>query len=164
MSEPSSLRVRRATTEDALAIWEWANERSARGQSFHPEPIPLTEHVAWYAARMGSPDCRIWVACDGDRPVGQVRYDRTGVRAEVAITIAAEHRARGLGRYLLRTTASMACDELSVEALVALILDGNDPSMRAFEAAGYVAEGREQRNGRWAVRLTRACGADGRTA
>lgn len=139
-------------------LWEWANDPVVRSNSFHPEPIGFEDHCEWYERKLASPDCRIWIACDEDVPAGQIRYERAGPHAEVDISVAAEQRGRGIAQMLLRETAGMACRELGVVSLIALVLEDNAPSLRAFDAAGYLTAGLELRYGRRAVRLERACG------
>jgi RimJ/RimL family protein N-acetyltransferase len=155
--ERGALTIRAAIIDDARLLWEWANDPVVRGNSFSPEPIAWADHLTWYSAKLGSPDCRIWIAVDGT-PVGQVRYERIGRTAEVDVSVASAARGRGLGRLLLRETAALACRELGVPSLSALVLVANVASLRAFEAAGYRRVGPVTRRGREAIRLDRECG------
>ncbi|HEY6329370.1 MAG TPA: UDP-2,4-diacetamido-2,4,6-trideoxy-beta-L-altropyranose hydrolase, partial [Blastocatellia bacterium] len=40
-----SVRLRRATTNDSLVVWKWANDPGVRLVSFSPDPIPLESHL-----------------------------------------------------------------------------------------------------------------------
>ncbi len=143
------MRLRPATAEDARRIFEWANDPSTRAVSFSSEPIPWETHVAWFERRLADDACQLFLACDGEEPVGQVRLDHDGARATISVSIAAEHRGRGLGVAAIREAARVA----DVEAIDAFILEDNARSVAAFERAGFVFAERTTIQGRAAVRL-----------
>lgn len=128
-----------------------------RANAFRREPIPVDVHVRWLEAHLADVGSRIWVLERGSVPVGQVRYERLAGVAEVDISIAPEERGHGYGVELLLRTTPLACAELGVLRLVALVLPENAPSLRAFARAGYVVVGREERHGQTAERFERRC-------
>lgn len=145
----AELTLRSVQADDAHLLWTWANERSVREFSFTPEPIPWERHEAWFEDRTRDPNCRFYVALDdaGD-PVGQIRFelDPTG-RAEVHLSIAAEHRGRGYGTTMLRRACALYLTELPRTTIHAQVKWDNVASRRAFEKAGFSVIGREQRAG-----------------
>ena len=48
------VHLRRAAPEDADQLWRWANDDAVRAASFHPEPIPWDDHVAWFQRLLAS--------------------------------------------------------------------------------------------------------------
>lgn len=143
------IRLRPATADDARRIFEWANDPTTRAVSFSSEPIPWETHVAWFARKLADPACRLYVVCDDDEPVGQVRLDHEGARATISVAIAEPHRGRGLGVAAIRA----ALLESEAEAIDAFILDDNARSIAAFERAGFTLAERTTIAGRGAVRL-----------
>lgn len=123
---------------DAGLLWRWANDRETRQNSFNTSPILYEEHVAWLSQRLGSDATRIWIFSDGDVPVGQVRFDITGVVAEIGITVAPEQRGRGYGKAML--DSAIRCLDAERRDRVrprASVLAHNEASLRLFKACGF---------------------------
>src|SRR6185436_4282225 len=112
------LHVRRATRDDLLAAFRIANDPSVRGNSFHDQPIPLADHVAWFEAKVGSPEVRFWVLEVAETPVGVIRYERISeTTVEAHFAIAAALRGKGLGTQALRSTADASARELGASCV-----------------------------------------------
>lgn len=135
------LTIRAAIPEDARLLWEWANDPSVRSNSFNQEPIPWESHLRWYEKRLASPGTRFWLLEVNGVPAGQIRYDRDdeGRSAEISFSLAREFRGKGLGTRIITLTLGSAIAELGVEKIVAVVLDGNIPSYKAFQSAGFEA-------------------------
>lgn len=139
------LRVRHARFQDAEILWQWTNDSSVRANSFHPESIPLDEHIKWYKAKLASPDTRIWILELNQVPVAQIRYDRIHTdAAEMSFSVVSDYRGRGLGTKALILTSGMACRELGVKRLKGVVFSSNAASMRAFTKAGFECVSQEQ--------------------
>jgi UDP-2,4-diacetamido-2,4,6-trideoxy-beta-L-altropyranose hydrolase len=132
------LRLRAATQEDMLLLWEWANDPVTRCNSFARERISWTAHEAWYAERIASPDTRWWILECRHVPVGQIRYDRGDAdTAQINFSIAPAYRGRNLGTHLLRLTADVAGQELGVRIVEGTTFVENRASNHAFVSAGF---------------------------
>lgn len=141
--------IRSAWPEDVRAVWEIANDTGVRANAFSPEPIAYDDHVAWYAAKLADPRCRIWVAEEAGRVVGLVRYDRvTDNAAEIDIAVAVHARGRGFGATLLRETAPRAGRDLRVALVRGVVFTGNAASASAFARAGFTLARRAVIRGR----------------
>jgi UDP-2,4-diacetamido-2,4,6-trideoxy-beta-L-altropyranose hydrolase len=154
LCEAVTLKLRRATDADRRLLWEWANDRAVRAGAFHQQAIEWADHVRWFAARVASPNCAIYVVTDEhDVPVAQVRFDvdDTGV-ASVDISVTAERRGTGIGSRALQS-AVRAFREHSRARIQALIRPENQVSLRAFAAAGFVSHGVTEVAGIKAVRM-----------
>src|ERR1051326_7133410 len=132
----NGLCLRRATLADADLLLQWRNDPSVRATAFQTSPISLATHQLWFQARLDSPNSRIWLLENNGTPVGQVRYDCVGGKAEIAIAVSPSERGRGFGRMLLMLSIERACNELKPESLVAVVKTTNDPSIRTFRSAG----------------------------
>ncbi len=129
--------LRPATAEDAKLLWEWRQDPVVRAASFSSERIPWARHQRWLARQLASPDCRIWVAERHGRPLGQIRYVRSGSEAELSYSVAAAHRGQGWGTAMLRASAPRACQELGVTRVFGLTICTNRVSIRTFQGAGF---------------------------
>ncbi len=145
----SRLVLRRATAADARMLWKWANDPTVRANSFHSEPIPWETHVRWLEAKLASPRTAIFVAEDSaGSAIGQIRFDWDGSgRAEVDVSLDAEHRNRGLGAALIRAGLDMLWSFREVRSVLAKIKAGNQASVRAFMIAGFDVCGTQDQTG-----------------
>ena len=132
------LILRSATEADEPRLLEWRNESATRAASFTSGEISPQDHRLWFRRKLEDPGCRLLIAEESGRPVGQVRLDRVGADvAEISIGLAPESRGRGLGREALRLAAADAANELGARRLVAHVKPANGPSLTVFRAAGY---------------------------
>jgi UDP-2,4-diacetamido-2,4,6-trideoxy-beta-L-altropyranose hydrolase len=137
-SSEAGLQLRVASEEDGLLLWQWANDAVTRRNSFTSEPISWVTHQAWYAARLASPDTRLWILELQKVPVGQIRYDRTDASmARISFSIAPAYRGIGLGTQLLSLSADRAGRELKVGTVEGITFAENRASNHAFVKAGF---------------------------
>jgi RimJ/RimL family protein N-acetyltransferase len=152
-----NLVLRAAAFEDARLLWKWRNEAGVRKSSFNSDVVPWKTHQGWLRRKLASPDCRFWILEVDGQPAGQVRYDRAGPTAEIALAIDHRQRGRNLGSQLLILSAERACRDLSVSVLVGLVKADNAPSVRAFTAAGFERVEHDDRDGQRIVLFQRRC-------
>jgi RimJ/RimL family protein N-acetyltransferase len=134
--------LRPAVPGDRDRLLAWRNDSVTRQFSFSTAPVSEATHDRWLEQSLSRPDRRLMIAEQAGTPVGQLRLDRLGdrePRAEVSITIAPEHRGRGLGSRVLLAADAVAGD-WGVERLIAQVKTSNAPSRRIFEAAGYAGD------------------------
>ena len=141
MNEPT-LTLRKAHSEDIRFYWEVNNTPTTRALSISPEPIPWEGHKAWYAARLSDPQTTLYVAELNEKRVGVLRVER-GERGRTTISIALSevYQGRGLGRQLIAEGTRLTLASPDITQVIALIRPNNIGSVRAFQAAGYQADG-----------------------
>lgn len=150
------LQTRPIGDEDCRLLWEWVNDPVVRVSSFSTSPIPWDKHVAWFRDRRSDPNCYMCLVLDNEGvPVGQVRLDVVdGRRVEVHINIAPDRHGRGYGAEALRIVCRRFREVRNVSEVVAHIKPDNTASIRAFEKAGFVSQGRTQVRGHEAIRMS----------
>ncbi len=82
------------------------------------------------------------MATDDDGDVGTVRWDRLDAGEwEVSITVAPERRGRSLAGALLRAGQDWLADhDPTTHTMLAAVRADNEPSLRLFQAAGYLPD------------------------
>lgn len=142
------LTLRGATALDAALVHGWANDAAARRASWGRAVIPWPEHRAWFERTLGEPSRALFIASEAGVPVAMLRLDIEArgagsdadkANAVVSINVDPGARGRGLGARLLAALDTEAV-RLGIGRIVALIATDNPASLRAFAAAGYVAE------------------------
>jgi RimJ/RimL family protein N-acetyltransferase len=122
---------------DADLLLEWRNDSATRAASFSSEEIPRQAHLRWLAGKLEDERCALLIVEVAGVPVGQVRLETDGDTAEIHIALAPAARGRSVGRQALRLAVAEAPSLLGVSRVTANVKADNEPSLRAFEAAGF---------------------------
>jgi RimJ/RimL family protein N-acetyltransferase len=137
------VKLRRATENDILTVFNWANDPLVRQMSFNSSLISMEEHSKWYKQFLSANDKYLliaeveqhghWVAC------GQVRIDSTG---EIGILIAPSCRGMKLSNPCLKAAINYIKQQNPpYQYIVAHIRLDNTASIKSFESAGFVKHG-----------------------
>ena len=143
------LHLRQAGESDARLLWEWANERETRSNSFASDAIPWETHIAWLTEKLSQTDCLLFIGEDeSGTPVGQIRFDVSqNGETYVNVSVARERRGQGLATRLIELGAERALGNAGCARIHALVKLENTASIKAFEKAGFVRSGMEQVRG-----------------
>jgi hypothetical protein len=79
-ADRADVSLRPANADDAELLLAWANDAATRAASFDRPEIAPDVHAAWLTRVLADPSRRLWIALEGDRPVGQVRLGRRSGR------------------------------------------------------------------------------------
>ena len=131
-----SVTLRPVAMDDAELLLAWRNDEATRAASINQEPVALGDHLAWLGRVLANPDRHLYIGELGDEPIGTVRLDGDGERAEVNITIAPEARGRGLSKALLRALVAQG-GRLGFAALDAVVRHDNAASLALFDRVGF---------------------------
>lgn len=135
-----ALNLRKATEADAEILFRWRNEPQTRANSFHTDSIPYEEHVAWFRAALRSSAQEIYIFCDGDVPIGQVRLSGAEDVATISYSIDSVFRAQGYGQAMLRCMENLCVERGTPNILRGYVKQKNIASQVIFEALGYTRE------------------------
>jgi len=130
------LVLREATAADVDLYFAWANDPGVRRQSFNQAEISREQHVAWFRAKLASGDCRMYVLCEGAKPLGQIRFDIAEGVGHIGYSL--DHAARGRG--LAKVLVGLGLDRMAgegVHAFRAKVRHGNEPSVAVFLRCGF---------------------------
>ncbi len=134
------LTLRKAAFVDAQDIFNLANDNIVRKSSFEPGQIEWDHHLKWLREKLRDSNCVFFIVDCLDKFAGQVRFDTISGQKEAKISISLEKHIRGLG--LSPFIISKSIKELlktckNVDVVKAYIKDGNIPSIKSFEEAGF---------------------------
>jgi len=136
------ISLRLAQAKDCRLVWGWANDPVARTASFSPEPIPWEKHMGWFTARISDPHTVFYIAIDSKgSPLGQIRYRVAGREAVLSLSVAPEHRAKGLGSIMIELASIKVFASQSVELIKAYVKPTNMVSVGVFLKAGFAENG-----------------------
>ena len=135
----NSLNFRKANIDDIDLIFEWANDKVVRNNSFDSNPIKFSQHKIWFENHMK--DIYIFL-CD-DKPIGQLRLEINGEEAAISYSIAKEYRGCGYGKKIIEASEEIAKQYDNVVFLEALVKDDNEYSNKIFEKLEYTKNVKE---------------------
>ncbi len=162
---PTQLIIRPAREDDCLFVYSLSMDPIVRENSTRSDKFTYGQHKKWWAEKMSNGLNAIYILEVNGAPVGQCRYGRVQVdcescpdtpsrhcckweaekQAEVAISVFPSLHGKGLGKHLLTETMPLACEQLHVSTLIALVLRNNRASRRLFRGAGFRYVGLECR-------------------
>lgn len=131
------LSLRAATQDDAQRLFDWRNDPVTRAMAIQTDPVPWDGHVGWLTASLANPRRRLLIGLSDGVPMGTLRFDLSD-EILVSITLAPDHRGRGLALPLL--TAGIDTLDRPTR-LLAQVKPGNTASQRLFERAGFALSG-----------------------
>jgi len=133
----SGVWLRCATENDRQLYFDWANDPDVRLNSLCSDKIEWQSHCEWFDRQLATTDARLLVGMREDRPVGQIRFNRTHEDEwNVGFSVANDARGTGVGKELVRLgTGWMSHERLS--PLVATVKVGNQASARCFIRLGW---------------------------
>ena len=132
-----NLILRLAIIGDAELLFDWRNDPQTRADSVNTEKVEWAGHVSWFDRSLINQGRKIFIALDGEMPVGTIRLDDDPdeMKTEMSWTVAPEARGKGYGKELVRLGVER------VQALgripVARIKRENEASLRIVQSLGF---------------------------
>ncbi len=137
-SRQPSVALRRATPEDARLLFEWRNDPFIVARSSSQRTVTWEEHQAWLERTLSRSDRLVLVITEGQRELGQVRFEREGNQAVISVFLLQAHTGAGRGVEAIRLGCQQALHLWpDVETLVAHVRMDNLPGRKAFLRAGF---------------------------
>jgi UDP-2,4-diacetamido-2,4,6-trideoxy-beta-L-altropyranose hydrolase len=150
----NSIKLRPVKEEDCELLWQWANDPVIRSVSFSSEYISWSDHVQWFASKLGDQNCVFYIALNQDNvPIGQVRYEITDKEATISLALAESFRGQGYGGNLILLGCKKLGQNSVIERMNAYIKPDNLASIRAFVKSGFREVGKEIVYGQQALHL-----------
>jgi spore coat polysaccharide biosynthesis predicted glycosyltransferase SpsG/RimJ/RimL family protein N-acetyltransferase len=135
---PRVVTYRPARMDDAKLLLEWRNDSGTRTASRNQSAVSAEGHRSWLTESLADESRTLLVAESAGRAVGTVRFDRAGRRAEIAVTVAPEERARRFGPQIIREAAELYLHaHVGVDRIRAEVRPENEASTKAFTRSGF---------------------------
>lgn len=135
-----ALNLRKATRDDAETLFRWRNDSETRKNSFQTQPIVYEEHIAWLEKTLCNSKQEIYILCENNTPIGQIRLSIEADIAIVSYSIDVSYRAQGYGRVLLRFVENLCVERGMPKILRGYVKKNNTASKLIFEQLDYVCE------------------------
>lgn len=132
------LSFRKATEEDILLYFEWANNTNVRENSINKSKINFDEHVKWFKSKLGTPNTIMLVFLETNMEIGQLRIEIEENEAIINYSVDKKFRGRGFGTQML-TESYKYFRNLQLDLpLIGLVKPENTASVAALRKAGFL--------------------------
>ncbi|RTY34217.1 UDP-2,4-diacetamido-2,4,6-trideoxy-beta-L-altropyranose hydrolase [Chlorobium phaeovibrioides] len=134
----TGIQMRLASQDDSVELFKWRNHEIIRAVSRNPEEINWSDHQKWYAAVLSSSDRVLLIGEQQTVPVGVVRFDFEGNKAEVSIYLVPGLQFSGRGQELLQCAEDWLENfKPEIREIKAVVLGDNDRSHHLFLSTDY---------------------------
>lgn len=134
MPKESGYKLRKVTSNDCDLIFEWANDKSVRENSFNSEKINYDEHIRWFNRKLISEESLMYILKVKSNEVGMIRLDKIDQLSYlINYSIAKEHRGNGYATVLLKIIKELNPSNI----LIGKVKNNNLGSIKAFLNSGY---------------------------
>jgi RimJ/RimL family protein N-acetyltransferase len=132
------LSIREATIEDSQLYFDWVNNIDVRRNSINSDFIDIEDHLKWFSNAIKNDQIHMYVLEINSKEVGQVRFNINTNIAEVDYSIAEPFRSKGYGRYLLKESIKILCNEVNqINFIKAIVKSINIPSIKVFKQLNF---------------------------
>jgi RimJ/RimL family protein N-acetyltransferase len=154
----ADLHLRPAGEDDAFLLWFWNNDAAARRNSMDPQPVSWSAHEESLRELLKSSVKRVWLGEFRGAPAAQIRYCRVEpATANIHLYVLPRLRNRGIGTWLLDSTADLAGAALGVSRVRVMTPADNLACRAACLRAGFSAIEKPQIGGRPWLIFQRRC-------
>lgn len=134
----SSVYLRLIESSDMDLLYEWANDKSVRSNSFNEVMIPYNDHKQWFDNCIKDKNIAIYMLCDNDSMIGQIRLECSEHIARINYSISKNFRGRGYGTIIVKLAEKkIAEDKPKINCLQAFVKKDNIASQKVFAKNGY---------------------------
>jgi len=133
INHAQAVRMRRATEDDVMLYFEWANDPAVRQNAIHTAQIAFEDHRKWFTNKLHDPNSKLFVFYNDQDNLGQLRLDKEGEFWIISYTVDERFRGQGWGKIIVQQIVRNF-PQLSMKALVK---EGNIPSIKIFEKCGF---------------------------
>lgn len=137
-SQGCRFKACRASLDDEMLLYKWANDPLTRANSLNPESISLEDHKEWFRRSIASNNCYIYVIKNESfDPIGVVRFDKYVNDWNISYSLDARFRGCGFGLPLLYTAIMDFKLFLPFSTICARVKADNLASLRLFRQMNY---------------------------
>jgi UDP-2,4-diacetamido-2,4,6-trideoxy-beta-L-altropyranose hydrolase len=138
------MSMRPVTMSDSEILFEWRNDPTTYQYCLSSKEVKWEDHLNWLDKVIASDDVFLFIIDDNGRPVGQVRFNVYGDRAEISITIGAKFRGKGLGsKAISHAIYEFLGNNSNIESITARIRHENKASIDMFQKLGFSVENQD---------------------
>ncbi|WP_069187756.1 GNAT family N-acetyltransferase [Clostridium diolis] len=127
-----------ASKQDCDLLFDWANDKAVRENSFSSHKILYEDHIKWFNDKINSNKCFVFILKFKGNSAGLVRIDVEDKKAIISYSIDKNYRGRGLSKVMLDLLETeVVNNKISINNLIGLVKFENVASQKVFESLKY---------------------------
>ena len=132
----SNIRLRGATINDELMVFEWRNIDTLVALSSKKKKVTLQEHQQWFEKKIVDVNCKLLIIQLKDKNIGLIRLELEQGGCKITIYLIPGYEGQGFGYAAL----SQAIDDctLDCKSYLAEVQSMNIPSQKLFQKLGFL--------------------------
>ena len=140
------IKIREVNIDDTDLIFEWSNDPLVRAASFSSEKISIEDHKRWMQSHMDSDSSFLFIATLRGLEIGLVRFTEDNENWLIGVNLNPNERGKRLSSKLIVAGLNRII-RVSNLPVLAYIKTGNEPSIKAFESAGFIFDSETELKG-----------------
>lgn len=131
--------LREVVEDDIDLLFQWANDKEVRKNSFSTQNISYENHMKWFREVLKKDSIIQFIFIHENQPIGQARITVYGTTAEIGYSICAEKRNMGFGKEMLALLIlKIRQDFPNIKQLRAKVKQENAASQKVFSDLGFM--------------------------
>ena len=133
----NKIKIRKVNIGDKDLVYNWANDKLVREQSFFTAPISYDVHCKWFKNQLHDKNHLFFIITINNMNAGIVRFKIKLKSSAIGLSISKEFRGKNLGTKFIKiaTNEYFKSNELPI---LAHIKKNNIASIKIFERASFV--------------------------
>jgi RimJ/RimL family protein N-acetyltransferase len=138
MKDFQNITYRKATPNDVMLYFDWANDPAVRVNSFNSEKINLENHIQWFQQTLKNPENLLLLFELEGKPFGQVRFQTISIDCVLNYSIEINNRGLGLGIPMITKAIEVLHDvRPEIIRITAKVKKENPASLKVLEKSGF---------------------------
>ena len=133
----SYIKYRELKAEDDVLLYEWANDKLSRVNSYNSNFISWEEHKNWFVEKLNNKNVIIFIAELNDIPSGFIRFEIQKNHTIISVFVSEKFRGKSLAKKFIKDTSKKYFNMNSLP-IHAYIKKENIASIKSFEKSGYL--------------------------
>lgn len=130
--------LKEASESDCDLLFQWANEKLVRKNSFNSNQIKYEDHVKWFKNKLVCNNCYLYIFYFDGIPAGQVRLEVENKVGLISYSLDKNYRGKGLAVEVINLLESKIRESnIDIQNLIGYVKINNLASQRIFEKLNY---------------------------
>jgi ribosomal-protein-alanine N-acetyltransferase len=132
------IQLREVDEKDCDILFNWANDKDVRQNSFSCEKIMYENHLLWFETKIHNDNCCKFILMDGMVNIGMTYLDVVDGVGKISYSISRDFRGKGYGTIIIEKLEEKIKEcELGIHELYAEVKYKNMASQKIFKKLGY---------------------------
>lgn len=132
------IQLREVSDKDCDILFNWANDKEVRQNSFSSQKIIYEDHVVWFKNKINNHNNYQFILVDGVVDIGIIYLDVLDGVGKISYSISRDFRGKGYGSIIIKKLEEKAKEcGLGIHEIYGEVKYTNMASQKIFKKLGY---------------------------